>query len=131
MTSDGSVPFAGLDIESRTILLDFFNNIAENAGKDENLPYIILGMERWHEIPDAITNVIEFKDKAISFCGTRADYEKLIQKRTEENAANIMTGRTRNNKVVHFEGTEDMIGTLVNVKMNEALDWCLKGEIIK
>ena len=40
-----------------------------------------------------------------------------------------MTGRTRNNKVVHFPGNEAMIGTLVNVKMTEALDWCLKGEI--
>lgn len=83
-----SDPFAGLDVQSRTILLDFFNNIAENAGKDENLPYIMLGMERWHEIPDAITNVIEFKDKKIHFCGSRADYEKIIKQRTEENAAN-------------------------------------------
>lgn len=83
-----SDPFAGLDVQSRTILLDFFNNIAENAGKDENLPYIMLGMERWHEIPDAITNVIEFRDKKIHFCGSRADYEKIIKQRTEENAAN-------------------------------------------
>lgn len=83
-----SDPFAGLDVQSRTILLEFFNNIAQNAGKDENLPYIILGMERWHEIPDAITNVIEFKDKKINFCGTRSDYEKLIEKRNSENAAN-------------------------------------------
>lgn len=83
-----SDPFAGLDIESRTILLDFFNNIAQNAGKDENLPYIILGMERWHEIPDAITNVIEFKDKTVSFCGTRIDYEKILSERNTEKEAN-------------------------------------------
>lgn len=83
-----SDPFAGLDVQSRTILLDFFNNIAENAGKDENLPYIMLGMERWHEIPDAITNVIEFRDKKIHFCGSRAEYEKIIKQHTEENAAN-------------------------------------------
>ena len=54
-----------------------------------------------------------------------------MKEQKKENAANIMTGRTRNNKVVHFEGTKDMIGTLINVKMTEALDWCLKGEIVK
>ncbi len=81
-----SDPFAGLDVNSRGILLDFFNKIAENQLSDkryETLPHIILGMERWHEIPDAITNVIEFRDKKVSFCGTRSDYEKLVNERAE------------------------------------------------
>ncbi len=88
-----SDPFAGLDIESRTILLEFFNNIAEKSAKDENLPHIILGMERWHEIPDAITNVIEFSDKKVSFCGNRSDYEILLEKRKSENAKNAEAER--------------------------------------
>lgn len=57
--------------------------------------------------------------------------EVLVEEQKQENAKNIMTGRTRNNKVVHFPGDESMIGTLVDVKMTEALDWCLKGEIEK
>ncbi len=69
-----SDPFAGLDVQSRTILLDFFNTIASRSS-----PSIILGMERYHEIPDAITHVLEFKDKKISFCGIRSDYEKYLQ----------------------------------------------------
>ena len=88
-----SDPFAGLDIESRTILLEFFNNIAEKSAKDENLPHIILGMERWHEITDAITNVIEFSDKKVSFCGSRSDYEILLEKRKSENAKNAEAER--------------------------------------
>lgn len=75
-----SDPFAGLDIQSRTILLDFFNTITK-----KQLPHVILGMERWHEIPDAITHVLEFKDKKITFCGPRADYEKLMEDRAAEN----------------------------------------------
>ena len=71
-----SDPFAGLDIQSRTILLDFFNNIVA-----KQTPSVILGMERWHEIPDSITHVLEFRDKAISFCGSRAEYEKLREAR--------------------------------------------------
>lgn len=78
-----SDPFAGLDIQSRTILLDFFNTIVKKQGGD--LPHVILGMERWHEIPDAITHVLEFSGKEITFCGTRADYEKLLATREENN----------------------------------------------
>ena len=75
-----SDPFAGLDIQSRTILLDFFNTITK-----KQLPHVILGMERWHEIPDAITHVLEFTDKKITFCGPRAAYEKLMEDRAAEN----------------------------------------------
>ena len=69
-----SAPFAGLDAESRKILFDFVSNA----------PLFILGMERWHEIPDTITNVLEFSEKKISFCGPRADYKKLLKERSEK-----------------------------------------------
>lgn len=81
-----SDPFAGLDIESRTILLDFFNSISSKSSKDKDSTHIILGMERWHEIPDAISHVLEFSDKKVSFCGTRSDYEKLLAERKAQNA---------------------------------------------
>lgn len=76
-----SDPFAGLDIQSRTILLDFFDSIAKRNGSAQ--PHIILGLERWHEVPDAVTHVIEFADKKVSFCGPRSEYEKLISERAE------------------------------------------------
>lgn len=41
----------------------------------------------------------------------------------------ILTGRTRNNKLVHFKGDESLIGTLVGVEITEASIWCLKGKI--
>lgn len=84
-----SDPFAGLDAQSRKILLDFFNVIVKNQLKENpgtQYPNVILGMERWNEIPEAITNVIEFTNKAISFCGSRADYEELLQTRKAQNA---------------------------------------------
>lgn len=77
-----SDPFAGLDLQSRTILLEFFDSIARRSQ-----PHIILGMERWHEIPDAITHVIEFTDKKVSFCGPRSEYEKLISERATSSKA--------------------------------------------
>ncbi|MDD3593124.1 MAG: tRNA (N6-isopentenyl adenosine(37)-C2)-methylthiotransferase MiaB [Candidatus Gastranaerophilales bacterium] len=53
--------------------------------------------------------------------------EVLVEEFNPKNAQNILTGRTRNNKVVHFEGTPDLIGTLTDVTIDEALLWCLKG----
>jgi len=82
-----SDPFAGLDVESRKILLDFFDFVTTLQLKNEDskdYPHIILGMERWHEIPDAITNVIEFQNKEVSFCGTRGDYEKILAERESQ-----------------------------------------------
>ena len=79
-----SDPFAGLDVQSRTILLDFFDSIARKKGT----PQILLGMERWHEIPDAITHVLEFRDKQVSYCGERAGYEALLKSREQQEAVN-------------------------------------------
>lgn len=81
-----SDPFAGLDIESRKILLFFFDEIAKQQlqGKDE-YPSIILAMERYSEIPDSITHVLEFSDNKISFSGTRTEYEKKLDEYTAAN----------------------------------------------
>ena len=85
-----SDPFAGLDAQSRKILLDFFDGVAKrqlsqggNEGKTQEaggfeFPRIILGMERFHEIPSAINKVLEFTDGQVSFCGDRSDYEKVL-----------------------------------------------------
>ena len=84
-----SDPFAGLDAQSRAILLEFFEKIVGKQKKSENsdvFPKIILAMERYHEIPDTITNVLEFSNGKISFCGKKSEYEKLIENRAEEKA---------------------------------------------
>ena len=84
-----SDPFAGLDAQSRSILLEFFKTIVgkqKNSDSKDPRTTIILGMERYHEIPDTITNVLEFADGKVSFCGTKSDYEKVIFEREEEKA---------------------------------------------
>ena len=98
-----SDPFAGLDVQSRTILLDFFDSIARKNGD----PQIILGMERWHEIPDAITHVLEFTDKKISYCGERSGYETLLKERTEKAAATEEVNRQS-----FKDGFEELQGVL-------------------
>lgn len=75
-----SEPFAGLDIQSRTMLTHFFNSIAHRQAETSQsggLPRVMLFMERYTEIPDAVTHVAEFAEGALLFSGTRAEYEKF------------------------------------------------------
>lgn len=87
-----SDPFAGLDVESRRILLEFFTTIvskqlSDNGADESPFPHIILCMERFHEIPDSINRVLEFRDRKISFCADRLAYENLLKKaEVEKNA---------------------------------------------
>ncbi|MDD7014299.1 MAG: ATP-binding cassette domain-containing protein [Treponema sp.] len=82
-----SDPFAGLDVESRKILLEFFDTIAgKQLSGSENSPYphVILCMERYQEIPSSINKVIEFSNKKVSFCGSKESYENLLAVRNAE-----------------------------------------------
>ena len=110
-----SDPFAGLDQQSRTILLDFFDSIAGKSSADSSRPHIILGLERWHEVPDAVTHVIEFSEKKVSFCGPRGEYEKLISKRAE--AAKSSEEKA---KVDFKEGFEELTGKSENTGVHNA-----------
>lgn len=81
-----SDPFAGLDVESRKILLDFFETLTNKNINEKEIksvfPRIILSMERFVEIPSSITNVLEFDNYNISFCGTKTEYEKIYKERS-------------------------------------------------
>ncbi len=81
-----SDPFAGLDAESRKILFDFFATIVSSQQKEDSLdsPHIIVCMERWHEIPESITHVLEFSGKMVSFCGKKEAYVEVLQAREQE-----------------------------------------------
>ena len=89
-----SNPFAGLDVESRKILFEFVCGIGSagelgspnctlgsegsSLGSTDTgncrFPIVVLCMDRWHEIPESITHVIEFSNKEVSFCGTKQDF---------------------------------------------------------
>ncbi len=43
----------------------------------------------------------------------------------------MMAGRTENNRVVNFIGSENLMGQLVDVKITEALNYSLRGELIE
>lgn len=55
--------------------------------------------------------------------------EVLIEKFETRNNKNIITGRSRNNKIVHIPFDKDLTGEFVNVKITNAKTWYLQGEI--
>lgn len=83
-----SDPFAGLDAESRRILLEFFDTMVskEVSGKNNSnaFPHIILCMERFKEIPASINKVLKFTDGKISFSGNRDEYERIYNEEKKE-----------------------------------------------
>ena len=48
-----------------------------------------------------------------------------------ETKNHLLCGYTENNKLVNFEGNEELIGKLVKVKITKAYTWHLRGELVK
>ncbi len=55
--------------------------------------------------------------------------EILVEGESKTNS-NILTGRTRTNKVVNFVGDKSLIGNLIYVRIIDAKTWTLTGEYI-
>jgi tRNA-2-methylthio-N6-dimethylallyladenosine synthase len=55
--------------------------------------------------------------------------EVLVEGESKNNP-DVLSGRTRTNKLVNFAGTHDMIGKLVDVKINHPQTWTLRGESV-
>lgn len=55
------------------------------------------------------------------------EMEVLIDNFENHKGKNILTGRTRNNKIVHIPCDENLVGKFVNVKITGAKTWYLQG----
>lgn len=55
--------------------------------------------------------------------------EVLVEGRSEKNERKL-SGRTRTNKIVVFEGDEKLCGNFVMIKLNKAYLWGFEGELI-
>ena len=56
--------------------------------------------------------------------------EKVLVEEINEHDSSMLTGRLSNNLIVHFKGDKSLIGTIVNVKLNECKDFYYYGEMI-
>ena len=58
------------------------------------------------------------------------ELEVLIEGFENHKGKNIITGRTRNNKIVHIPCDTDKTGEFLNVKITDCKTWYLNGEMI-
>ncbi len=56
--------------------------------------------------------------------------EEVLVEEVNEHDSSMVTGRLSNNSMVHFKGSEDMIGSLVNVRLLEAKGFYYYGEVV-
>ncbi|MBW7473212.1 tRNA (N6-isopentenyl adenosine(37)-C2)-methylthiotransferase MiaB [Paenibacillus oenotherae] len=56
-------------------------------------------------------------------------FEVLVEGQSKNNP-NVLSGRTRTNKLVHLEGPQEWIGQFVHVRVTETQTWYIKGEPI-
>jgi tRNA-2-methylthio-N6-dimethylallyladenosine synthase len=52
--------------------------------------------------------------------------EVLVEGESKNNS-NMLAGRTRDSKLVHFEGPQSLIGTMVQVRITDTKTWYIKG----
>lgn len=64
---------------------------------------------------------LEYQDKIV---------EVLVEGESKKNPE-ILSGRTRTNRLVNFKGPKEVIGEIVFVKITEAKTWSLDGEMVK
>lgn len=55
--------------------------------------------------------------------------EVLVEGESKNNDQ-VLSGRTRSNKLVHFEGDKNLIGSFVNVEITDPMTWYIKGNIV-
>ncbi|GIQ70995.1 tRNA-2-methylthio-N(6)-dimethylallyladenosine synthase [Xylanibacillus composti] len=56
--------------------------------------------------------------------------EVLVEGESKTNAE-VLSGRTRTNKLVHFRGPQSLCGQFVHVRITEPQTWVLKGELVE
>lgn len=80
--------------------------------------------KRFNRLKELVESMMEENNK--KYIGTT---QSILVEGKSKNNPNMLTGRTDSNKVVIFEGKEDLINKVVNLKIVSEHMWYLKGEI--
>ena len=80
--------------------------------------------KRFDRLKELVESQIEENNK--KYVGT---IQKVIVEGTSKNNEEMLTGRTESNKVVVFEGSKELIGTVQNLEIISEHMWYLKGNL--
>ena len=95
------------------------------------------GDKMLNQIPDEIKHKrfdrlkqlveIQIDQNNKKYIGTK---QKVLVEGKSKTNDKILTGRTETNKVVNFEGSDELIGNIVELKIISEHMWYLKGEVL-
>lgn len=80
-------------------------------------------LDRLMQVQDVITG-----NKNMNLKGT---IQEILVEGVSKGNINRLSGRSRTNKLVNFDGSKELIGKLVNVKITEPHTWSLLGKIVR
>jgi tRNA-2-methylthio-N6-dimethylallyladenosine synthase len=95
------------------------------AKMEDNVP-LEVKRDRLQRLNDVINELSAMKNKQLE--GTVV--EVLVEGESKKNPE-ILSGRTRTNKLVNFAGDRAIIGEIVHVKIIEAKTWSLNGQVVE
>ncbi|NMA87225.1 MAG: tRNA (N6-isopentenyl adenosine(37)-C2)-methylthiotransferase MiaB, partial [Tissierellia bacterium] len=81
--------------------------------------------ERFQRLLDTLYPI--FYEKNIPYNDKIVD---VLVEEVSKNNENVLSGRTRTGKLVHFQGSKDLIGEIVDVKIDKIKSFTLEGHII-
>lgn len=100
----------------------YSRRVGTPADKMENQVPEEIKHKRFDRLKKLAEKMIEIRNK--EYIGT---YQKVLVEGTSKTNSGILTGRTESNKVVNFEGSKELIGKMVNLKIISEHMWYLKG----
>ncbi|MBP2027059.1 tRNA-2-methylthio-N6-dimethylallyladenosine synthase [Acetoanaerobium pronyense] len=101
-------------VRKGTVAENMENHIEESVKK-----------ERFHRLLEKTNEIAReinasYKDKVV---------EVLVEGKSKKDP-NILTGRTRQNKLVNFKGDESLIGDIINIKVTDPKSFSLNGIVL-
>ncbi len=102
----------------------YSRRVGTPADKMENQVEEEIKHERFEKLKNLVESQIEENNKKY----INTVQEVLVEGKSKTNEK-LLTARTDSNKVINFEGSEDLIGKVVKIKIVSEHMWYLKGKI--
>lgn len=102
----------------------YSRRVGTRADKMENQIPEEIKHKRFDRLKRVFEESVEENNK--KYVGTT---QKILVEGHSKNNKDMLTGRTDTNKVVIFEGPEELIGKIINIKIISEHKWYLKGEV--
>jgi tRNA-2-methylthio-N6-dimethylallyladenosine synthase len=81
--------------------------------------------QRLYRLNEAINSFSKMSNEKL-----RGQVVEVLVEGESKNNPDVLSGRTRTNKMIHFVGSKALVGQLVQVRITEPQTWVLKGELV-